>query len=434
MKKIFTLVASLLVAGSAVAEGYQVNLQSARQAGMGHVGAGMKLGAESMHFNPAGLTSIEGLADISIAGSMVVSRVQYTNGNYTHRSKTGLSTPLGGYAGFKINDRWAAGIAVTTPYGSSLEWGEKWAGAHHVQDISLTAFSYQPTVAFKILPNLSVGAGLNIYSGHFELNKAVLPVGYKPGIPQFDPAFPADAPAASVNMSGSSNIAMGFNLGLMWDVRENVTLGVSYRSKATLKVKDGESSVSYASPALGTILPAVQPSLSTIDGGSVSTQLPAPSNLTLGASYRINERWMVATDLQYVGWAAYDSLNFTFKKEDKVAEVNSEKGYSNSIAARFGAEFVVSKMMLLRAGYYFDQTPVNAMHYSPETPGANKHAFTFGGTLNLFKGFDLHGAAAYVFGKTNDAKIEDSMVAGGNFTGSYRPRALNLSIGVQYKF
>ncbi|MDE7459746.1 MAG: outer membrane protein transport protein, partial [Paramuribaculum sp.] len=38
-----------------MAEGYQVNTLSAKQLGMGHVGVAMKLGAESMLFNPAGL-------------------------------------------------------------------------------------------------------------------------------------------------------------------------------------------------------------------------------------------------------------------------------------------------------------------------------------------------------------------------------------------
>ena len=37
------------------AEGYQINTLSARQNGMGHTGTALKLGAESMIFNPAGL-------------------------------------------------------------------------------------------------------------------------------------------------------------------------------------------------------------------------------------------------------------------------------------------------------------------------------------------------------------------------------------------
>ena len=40
---------------AASAEGYQINTLSARQNGMGHTGTAMKLGAESMIFNPAGL-------------------------------------------------------------------------------------------------------------------------------------------------------------------------------------------------------------------------------------------------------------------------------------------------------------------------------------------------------------------------------------------
>ena len=57
MKRIIVLASLFLVIGfNASAEGYQVNLQSSKQAGMGHAGAALKLGAESMHFNPAGLS------------------------------------------------------------------------------------------------------------------------------------------------------------------------------------------------------------------------------------------------------------------------------------------------------------------------------------------------------------------------------------------
>lgn len=56
MKKVIALAClSMLPMTYVAAEGYQVNAQSTKQAGMGHVGVAMKLGAESMHFNPAGL-------------------------------------------------------------------------------------------------------------------------------------------------------------------------------------------------------------------------------------------------------------------------------------------------------------------------------------------------------------------------------------------
>ena len=66
MKKVIALAClSMLPMSYAAAEGYQVNAQSTKQAGMGHVGVAMKLGAESMHFNPAGLVFMDKNVDLS---------------------------------------------------------------------------------------------------------------------------------------------------------------------------------------------------------------------------------------------------------------------------------------------------------------------------------------------------------------------------------
>ena len=62
------LIAAIFVAATSLcvyAEGYQVNTLSARQNGMGHTGTALKLGAESMIFNPAGLGFSDKTLDLS---------------------------------------------------------------------------------------------------------------------------------------------------------------------------------------------------------------------------------------------------------------------------------------------------------------------------------------------------------------------------------
>ena len=54
-RKAVLTAAAVLSVLSANAEGYQINSQSARQWGMAHTGTALKLGAESMLFNPAGM-------------------------------------------------------------------------------------------------------------------------------------------------------------------------------------------------------------------------------------------------------------------------------------------------------------------------------------------------------------------------------------------
>lgn len=439
MKKVFSLVACSLVSLSMFAEGYQVNLQSARQAGMGHVGTGMKLGAESMHFNPAGLTSIQNTADFSVAGNMIFSNVKYTNGSYTAKTDNGVSTPMSAYAGFKLGKRWAAGLAVTTPYGSSLNWGDNWRGADLIQKISLQSFCFQPTVAYQVLDNLSIGAGLMVFRGNFEIDKSLLPIGFKPGLPGVDNLFPVDAPAASINLKGDAKTAYGFNVGVLWNIEDNFSFGISYRSKAMIKVNDGDASISFDNEKLQNILqntPVIKEQINALNGARVKTQLPAPSNLTVGFSYKPTEKWTIAADLQYVGWNAYDSLNFEFNKDGKVVELKSEKNYSSSIAARIGTEYETYDWLTLRAGFYYDQTPVNAMYYNPETPGANKFGVTTGATFNLYKGLSADLALAYVFGTPTEGRVQTGIVNNKPvyFQGKYTPNAFNLSLGLRYNF
>ena len=66
MKKILlSAVATILMAGTAMAEGYQINSLSTKQIGMGHTGVALKLGAENMYFNPAGMAYMDKTLDLT---------------------------------------------------------------------------------------------------------------------------------------------------------------------------------------------------------------------------------------------------------------------------------------------------------------------------------------------------------------------------------
>ena len=261
MKKMITWVClSMLPMTYAAAEGYQVNAQSTKQAGMAHVGAAMKLGAESMHFNPAGLVFMDKDIHLSagVAGVFTNASYETADKTYSFDADSKASTPLYLYAGFKIYDNLAAGVSLTTPFGNGIRWGDNWKGAHLIQEINLKAFNIQPTVSWKILDNLSIGAGLMMEFGNISLSRALIGPGAMSGLADGliaqNPALGAlipesvketmakydDVSAASVALKGNSDIRFGFNVGAMYDINEKWTVGVSYRSKVTAKVKEGE--------------------------------------------------------------------------------------------------------------------------------------------------------------------------------------------------
>ena len=186
MKKTLLLLAAVATASGAFAEGYQVNNFSARQAGMANVGTAMKLGAESIYFNPAATAFQESKFNISVGATGILSYVSAStlpsmeNGyesSLTEDSDNKMSTPLHMYINYKPAERWAVGLGFYTPNGSSMNWGDNWSGSHLIQQINLAAYTFQPTVSFRICDRLSVGAGLMLTWGNFDLSRAMLPIG-----------------------------------------------------------------------------------------------------------------------------------------------------------------------------------------------------------------------------------------------------------------
>lgn len=98
---------------------------------MGHTGTGMKLGAESMFFNPAGLAfstktldltgSFNALKPYATASHCQSTVLGVTNEfDRDYDAQNDVSTPIMIGASFKIYDNLQAGVAFYTPYGSSI--------------------------------------------------------------------------------------------------------------------------------------------------------------------------------------------------------------------------------------------------------------------------------------------------------------------------
>lgn len=431
MKKFFLSLSVIFLSISVFAEGYQVNVLSTKQTGMGHVGAGMKLGAESMHFNPAGLVYLRKHVDMSLGVAGVFSNAKFEQGNYSAKTDNPVGTPVYGYVGYRIYDNLAAGISLTTPYGNSLKWPKAWKGAHLIQDISLKSYVLQPTISYKILDNLSIGVGLQLALGKVTLSRALLPVGSL--VPILGPDY-EDVVPVSATLDGKAKVRVGYNIGVMYDVCDKVTLGLSYRSRIRMKVKEGTAELDYASEKIKTMLDATG-QIPPLDKGTFHAQLPLPSNTTLGVSYRPTDRWEVALDLQFVGWQAYDSLNVVFNEKIlQIEDIKAEKDYKNTMIYRVGAQYMATERCDVRMGIYYDQSPIRKHNYNPETPGMGKLGFSTGLSFEPYQNLQIDFAFLYIQGISRDGSYPDKYSPDGKFSGHYKSNAYTASIGLAYCF
>ena len=479
MKKAIALACLSVLPFYAAAEGFQVNAQSTKQAGMGHVGTALKLGAESMHFNPAGLAFMDKTIDLSAGVSGVFAHAKYSNEGYTAKTDNTPSTPLYFYAGFKIYDNLAAGISLNTPYGSGINWGNDWKGAHLVQDISLQAFNLQPTVAWKITDKLSIGAGLMVMFGNISLDRALIGPGSMTAVgqnminaipenmqglvkPMIDPIMNElsryeETSAASVSLDGSSQTRFGFNVGAMYDINEKWTVGLSYRSKVTAKVKEGDIQLRYANrehfegvlQQINTLiamakqmgiqgLPEGGINVPPLESGTFSAELPLPDNWNVAVTYRPTQRWTVSGEVQFVGWNAYKSLDVYFHPDAELGQYNiaAPKEYENTRIYRLGAQYATTDRLDIRFGVYFDETPVKDEYLNPETPSMNKLGLTAGFSFRPLNRLSVDFSFSYVQGFSRDGSYTDADLLGNprTFGGHYKAYALMPAIGVSYGF
>lgn len=270
MRRILYAMMILVITLPVYAGGYQVRLQGHRQTAMGLVGVSLFGDASNIFYNPAGLSLMKTKYSFTAGGSGIFNSTTFRLQNSVYQAETDnpMGTPIFFYGATKITDRLSAGIGVYTPYGSSAKWGDDWAGAHLIQDISLKAFFFQPTLSYKISDMFSLGAGLVIATGSVEINKAI--------------PYNSAMEHGQVNLEGNT-ASFGYNLGAMFTPNDQWSIGINYRSLVKMTLEDGDATFTIPSSVAGIIPPT-----NTFDA-----ELPLPANLDLGVSYQATEKLLL---------------------------------------------------------------------------------------------------------------------------------------------
>ncbi len=232
MKKILSISLLSLLATNAFAGGYRISMQGQRQLAMGHTGvAVIGQNAESLFFNPASGTFLKDKWSFSAGATALVSNVKFQNSLYNwSNSTTNMGTPFYFYGNYQASDRFSVGLAVYTPYGSSVECDTDWAGSHLVNNIDLQAIFVQPTISYKITDNISVGAGLIYVNGGVTFNRNLS-----------RSMVDENGNRSDVTIDAAGVSAWGYNVGVTARLDDHVTFGVNYRSQIDMKVEGGDA-------------------------------------------------------------------------------------------------------------------------------------------------------------------------------------------------
>ena len=469
-----------LISSTAMASGFKLNEQSASGVGTAYAGrTAVVEDASTVYYNPAGMSKLT-RPEISVGGAYINIDAEFSNGERINpagtssKYETGVydhggnlipasSIPFVYYA-HPINDKLALGFGVFVPFGAHTEYSDNALSGGFAGKTELTTIDFQPAFSYKINDTLAIGGGLDIVYAKGTLSKQLDLIPYAPTNLQTGALLDNEDYKGYENTFSveGDDVAFGWNLGLMWDITPATTLGVTYRSEvkftlegdAEFKQKDGVMAFSANAkhPVTGDPLP---PGVYPVDGatGKVEDQaakvpLTGPQNATISLAHRFTDKFQLQGGITWTDWSSFKYFDVIGKESGDISDLTGlgqnyigrivEK-WSDSYAYAIGGTYTLNDQWLFRAGFAYDEAPVNKNYRTARVPDNDRKWLTAGAryTVNQDMSFDL-GLAYLIMSDFSMSEVNydlnDQAILPEKISGNYSMDAFGISAQMNYRF
>ena len=137
------------------------------------------------------------------------------------KTNSQVFTPFNVYGSYQVNDQIVVGLGIYNPFGLGTQWPDKWGqalngiyvGSASSVNASIATYYFNPTIAYKINDQLSVGLGVSYVYGTVSMS-------------QTNPS-----PFGGYFKSQLDGTGNGFNanIGVMYKPTDQLSFGLSYR-------------------------------------------------------------------------------------------------------------------------------------------------------------------------------------------------------------
>jgi long-chain fatty acid transport protein len=436
-----TAAIGVLAATPAAAGGFNLDHQNAAALGMAFAGAQARTGdAGYAAYNPAAIASLE-RAELSASVTGIFPSVSYSDAAAT---LLGVA-PVAGRAAdggviddavvpnlsiaAPLTDRLAVGLVVNATFGFTTDFAADSIVRYQAQRSDLTVLEAAPTVAFEISPAVRIGASLRIQRMDLLLTSVIDAGGIAAAssIPGFAPGS-SDLPAAF----DVDDIAIGYAVGLQADLTPRLHAGFAYSSKIDHDL-EGAATFDLGASAAGQVLNGAV-GLFAADG--FTSAFSTPATAALGAELEVTERFSLLASARVMFWSSFENVVLDFNDLATPDEILTQN-WKDSVMASVGAEYAVSEDTTLRAGFMFDESPVNGEFASPRIPDGDRYWLAAGLTQNFGERLSADIGAAYAFFSDRPINLDSAApeeLFRGALTANFETEVFAASLRIRYKF
>jgi len=255
---------------------------------------------------------------------------------------------------------------------------------------------------------------------------------------------------AYAHMSGLKAFSFGGKIGLAYKVSEKFSVGAGYSLPVNLYYKNGIASMDMTyqmNDAFGRVVSGymqhypgitqqqakdsamtsfsqmgIDLSKGAIASYDLENKLSLPQSFTFGFSYFPNKKLRMAFDFEWLNWKkAFENMQLSLSNGAN-ANINRMMGNSGSMNINFpmdwkdsylfhvGAEYDITRVFTIRAGYAYGTNPVPESTVFPVFPAIVENHITAGATYSISKRVDINFAYEMALNKRLTAS-DPSLIA-----------------------
>lgn len=408
------LISALAVTADAQAAGFALREQSAE--GLGNAFAGSTAKAydlSTIYYNPAGMTRLEGS---QVAGSSTyimptaVFNGQASLRNSSVRGSTGDDAIMDAAVG-SVYGMWDAapdlkvGLAVTAPYGLRSHYESNWVGRYHALQSNITNINVNPSVAYRINQNLSIGGGIQVDYTKVTLSQAL--------------NFGATDGKSTVQ---GDDYGFGGNLGLLWEFSPTSRVGINYRSQI-------QHTISGKAKFEG--VPTLYRTSARFADDTASADLTTPDLISVGLYHELSPQWAVMSDVQWTRWSSFKELRIKFGngRNDSVVDESWHDTWFLSLGATYSTESAGK----FHFGIAYDQSATDDAHRTARVPDSNRYWVSAGYSYDLTDSNQFNIGYSHLFADKVSLN-EPGTSETGSLTGEYASYVDIVSTSLSMKF
>ncbi len=368
------LLSSVAAATVAQAGAFAVREQSAYFQGMGFAGDAAGGDISSMFWNPAATAALPGFNNSeNFTGIFASSKETATNGllanGYTANSAdvgTDNFVPSS-YSTYQVNDRIWLGLSTDAPFGFVTKPDNAyWSGSALALTSKLYSLEATPSIAYKITPQITIGAGVRVDYIEVRLNRT-----------GFDDLGVPVVPYRAVK---ADNWGVGGVAGVIWEPQPGTSLGVGYRSALNVDVSGGY----LQGPS------SVPPNpIGYYTNGTANLNLP--DEVSFSARQTVNPQWTVLGTVEWTNWSRIGNVPINGTLE--TLNLNYQDGWFFSV----GAEYAYSPSLTFRGGVGYEISPITDQTRDILLPDSDRVHLSFGASYKLTEKATVNIAYSHIF-------------------------------------